>query len=558
MPRPSRLALALIVLLLAGCPPDEDLDGDGHVAPADCDDGDPAVHPDASEVCDNGLDDNCDGAAPECRQTGTVTLATGELGVLGASASSLLGSSLANVGDLDGDGFQDVLAGAPGDDTAAEDAGAAWLLFGSGAGFDPDRSLLLSGAASGDRAGVAVGGGLDLTGDGIADLLVGAPAVAPRDAAFIDDGTGLAAGAIYIVPGPFGTGPDDGGVGHGARSLGADENLVVSGVSETDCLGRAFDAADADGDGVGDLLAPAVCAGSRHIVHPHGNLDMLVDGPGQVAVLDGPFTGDVSRAAGRATWSGDEDWDRFGSTVAWARDYDGDGVRDVAIGAPDYFGAEWINLAARGRVLLFSGSGQGALGTDEALAAASGGCCGSERHEAVGSALVSADLDGDGVADLLAGAPRLDDFGVQGGAFALSGDLSGDLDALTDGTWVAGPPQEAQLPTRAGAALAAGFDLDCDGALDLALGAPDDATAGARGGGVRVHYGAVQGFVTLGDDPERSLHIVSTLDNEQLGAAVIAADVNGDGCGDLVLGAPEARESAPQAGAVRLLLGTGM
>ncbi len=360
MPRPARpVLLAVSVALLAGCPPDDDLDGDGHAVPADCDDADASVHPAASEVCDNGLDDNCDGVAPECRQTGTVSLTTGDLGVVGPAAGSLLGSSLAMVGDLDGDGFQDVLAGAPGDDGAAEDAGAAWLIFGSATGFDPDRSLLLRGAAAGDRAGAAVGGGLDLTGDGVPDLLVGAPAVGPRDAPFVDDGTGLAAGAIYVVPGPFGAGVDDGGSGHALVTLGAPEHAVVSGADETDCVGRAFDAVDANGDGVGDLLVSATCAGSRHIVHPHGNLDMLVDGPGAVAVLDGPLAGEVSRGTARATWRGDEDWDRFGFAVAWARDHDGDGVRDAAIGAPDYYGADWINLAARGRLLLFSGAGQG-------------------------------------------------------------------------------------------------------------------------------------------------------------------------------------------------------
>ena len=552
-----RLAPWFLAALLVGCPPTDDVDGDGHVAPADCDDADAAVHPDAAEVCDNGVDDNCDGAAPECRQTGTSTLATGPAGVVGADAGALLGSALANVGDIDGDGYQDVLAGAPGDDAAAEDAGAAWLLFGSPTGFDPDRSYLLLGAGADHRAGTSIGGGLDLTGDGVLDLLIGAPGAGLQDTAFTDGGTGLAAGAIFVVPGPFGTEATNGGAGHAVSQLGSGEP-VISGVDERDCVGRAFDAADADGDGVGDILVSAVCAGSYHFVHPHGNLEMLVDGPGAVTVLDGPITADVSRSAGRVTWTGDEDWDRLGYDVVWARDHDGDAFLDVAIGAPDYFGADWINLPATGRVLLFSGGGQGAVGTDAALATASGGCCGSQRHEAVGSALVSADLDGDGCADLLAGAPRLDDFGVQGGAFALRGDLAGDIDALGDGGWVAGPPQDAALPTRAGAALAAGFDLDCDGVFDLAVGGPDDATTGARGGGVRVHYGIVGDFVTLGDDPERSLHLVSAFDNEQLGAALVAVDLNGDGCDDLVVGAPEARDPALHAGAVRVFLGSGM
>lgn len=544
----TRSALAL-ALLLAGCPgPTADADGDGFEAPADCDDADPAVHPEAEEICANGIDDNCDDAAPECRATGQEVLATGDDGVVGSGDRALLGSALAALGDLDGDGFDDVLAGAPGDDEGGEEAGAAWVLFGSAGGFDAGRTVRLLGAASGDGAGASVGGGLDVTGDGVPDLLVGAPGVAPRDAAFDDAGTGLAAGAIYVVPGPVGVDGID------VVTLGSAGHLVIGGVQPTDCVGRAFDAADADGDGVGDLLVGSVCAGSYHFVHPHGNIAMLVDGPGAAARFAGPLT-DATLSDAAARWVGDEDWDRFGTDLVWGRDHDGDGVRDAVIGAPDYYGADWINLSATGRVLLFSGDDEGDLGTGDALASASGGCCGSQRHEAIGTSLASADLDGDGVDDVLAGAPRLDDFGVQGGAFGLTGDLSGVLDALTDGAWVAGPPQDAALPTRAGAALVAGFDLDCDGAPDLALGGPDDAASGARGGGVRVHYGDVGSFVTLGEDAERSLHLVSAFDNEQLGAAITAADIDGDGCDDLVVGAPEAREPALQAGAVRVWLG---
>ena len=548
-----RPPLLFACLVLAGCPgPSGDLDGDGFDAPEDCDDTDPAVRPDATEVCNNGIDDDCDGGAPTCRQTGTVTLGTGASGVVGGAGRARLGWSVRALGDLDADGFDDVIAGAPGDDSGGEDAGLALVLFGSPSGFDAARTVRLVGAAAGDAAGYAVGGGIDVTGDGVPDLLVGAPGAGVRDAAFADAGTGLAAGAVHVVAGPIGTD------GVAERVLGGTGQFTIRGEAATDCLGRMFDVADGDGDGIGDLLVSSVCRGSYHYVHPHGNIAMLVDGPGAVHAFDGPIAQDLAAADARATWSGDADWDRLGTAVAWATDHDGDGRRDVAIGAPDYYGADWINLSATGRVLLFSGADLGPVATDAAIASASGGCCGSQRHEAVGTALAVADVDGDGVADLIAGAPRLDDFGVQGGAFALRGALSGTLDALTDGAWIAGPPQDAALPTRAGSSLAAGFDFDCDGALDFALGGPDDAGTGARGGGVRLHYGAIGDFVTLGERPEDSLHVLSDWDNEQLGAAVAAADVNGDGCDDLVVGAPEARDPALQAGAVRLLLGSGL
>ena len=431
----------VVAWMLGGCPT-ADADGDGFEAPADCDDADPAVHPDATEVCDNGLDDNCDGAAPECRTVGQHALATTSMGAVGSGERALLGSSLAALGDLDGDGFDDVIAGAPGDAEGGADAGAAWVLFGSASGFDASRTVRLTGS-EGDRAGASVGGGVDVTGDGVPDVLVGAPGVGPRDAAFADAGTGLAAGAVIVVPGPIGV--------DGVTQIAlADQATRVVGDAENDCVGRAFDVADANGDVVADLLVSAVCRGSYHFVHPHGNIAMLVDGPGAAAAFDGPLSGSVAIDSARVRWEGDEDWDRFATSVAWTRDHSGDGARDVAIGAPDYYGADWINLPATGRVLVFDGAGEGSFGTADALATASGGCCGSQRHEAIGTALVSADLDGDGAADLLAGAPRLDDFGVQGGAFALRGVLSGTVDALADAGGADASEPDAATPEPEG------------------------------------------------------------------------------------------------------------
>ncbi|MCO4771780.1 MAG: putative metal-binding motif-containing protein, partial [Deltaproteobacteria bacterium] len=94
----------LPLFLLLGCPTG-DLDGDGVSAPQDCDDEDPSVFPGAAEVCDNGVDDNCDGAAPECRRLGSITLGAQFGGYVGPSAGAGFGSALATVGDVDGDGF---------------------------------------------------------------------------------------------------------------------------------------------------------------------------------------------------------------------------------------------------------------------------------------------------------------------------------------------------------------------------------------------------------------------------------------------------------------------
>ena len=124
-----------------------DADGDGWHAGDDCDDADDAVHPDAAEVCGNGVDDDCDLAAPGCGLFGEVE---GEDPLQGPSeGDGDVGSALAMVGD-------EIATGAP-DAAIVYDARTMvpWIV-GSTASF-----------------GTALVGG-DFDGDGVADLAVGA------------------------------------------------------------------------------------------------------------------------------------------------------------------------------------------------------------------------------------------------------------------------------------------------------------------------------------------------------------------------------------------------
>lgn len=546
----TRHLLALSVALgLAAC--SADADGDGVPAPEDCDDSDPTISPEVPEVCDNGVDDNCDGAAPECRDVGAVALNDADHGWLGPGANARFGAALAPAGDVDGDGFEDVLVGAPSDDRGGVGAGSATLLFGSSAGLDRSRSLTLLGAFGGDQAGAAVAAG-DVTGDGVIDVIVGAPHNGVRDVPPSESGTGLGAGAAYVVPGPFGTTSANGGSGHAERSL--DGAAAVRGDSMTDCVGGSLAVGDVDGDGVDDLLVSAACAGSYFLIHPHGNLPMVVGGPGLAALHLGPV-GEASVRAGDALYAGDEDWDQLGAALAVGPDLDGDGVRDVLVAAPDYYGADWINLGATGRVLGFSGAARGSRATVDALASFTGGCCGAGRFDELGAALAVGDLNDDGAEDLLLGVPQLEEERVDGGAFALTGSLAGDVDAESEGIWVAQPP--AGVESEAGRALAAGFDLDCDGVDDLALGAPADSRNWTRGGSLSVRYGPIGGYEDLGVDDAASLSVFSAADSEAFGAAVAATDLDGDGCRDLVIGAPDARGAGDRAGAVRVLRSAG-
>ena len=97
----------------------------------------------------------------------------------GEESRDYAGGSVASPGDVDGDGLDDILIGADGEDSGGGDAGAAYLILASGLGSDSDIDLALSdykfiGETGGDSAGHSVASAGDVDGDGLADLLIGA------------------------------------------------------------------------------------------------------------------------------------------------------------------------------------------------------------------------------------------------------------------------------------------------------------------------------------------------------------------------------------------------
>ena len=175
--------------------------------------------------------------------TSGVSTDVADLVMTGATASDTAGASLAGGGDVNGDGYDDILVGAPGQDTAASAAGAVYLVYGEAS---PSSSLTLSsadatfrGVAASDAAGTSVTLA-DVTGDGFAEVLVGAPAADP------DGGTGR--GAAYMF---FGDALS------GAVSLST-ANVIFAGESDGDALGTSVAAGgDPNKDGYLDLLLGA-------------------------------------------------------------------------------------------------------------------------------------------------------------------------------------------------------------------------------------------------------------------------------------------------------------
>ncbi|MDP2314837.1 MAG: MopE-related protein [Pseudomonadota bacterium] len=126
---------------------------------------------------------------------GTSSLSAADAKLVGVAASGA-GYDVAGPGDLDGDGFAELLVGANSADVGASNAGGAWLLYGpiAGSGDLSDSGVLVSGAASSDAVGTTVAGAGDVDGDGAPDFLLGATGV---------DTGGSSAGAVYLFGGAF-------------------------------------------------------------------------------------------------------------------------------------------------------------------------------------------------------------------------------------------------------------------------------------------------------------------------------------------------------------------
>lgn len=488
-----------------------DADGDGSPTGLDCDDGDPAVYPGAPEVCGDGVVNDCDGdaasAAAQCHRVGALSAADADAQLQGAAQGDSVGWAVAGVGDTTGDGLADLLVGVPNLDDVDQDAGAAMLLSGAPAGLVSPTATLL-GERANDYAGFSVAGVGDVDGDGLGELLVGA---------IWNNRGGRDAGAVYLFAGnPSGT-----------PSL-SDSIAILTGTTGADSAGYSVaGAGDFDGDGHPDLLVGA-----------YTNDDAQSDA-GAAYVMLTPVSGEVSLSESALEITGIASRDWAGYAVAGAGDTDGDGLSDVIVGVPNYDGTD----TNAGGAFLCLGGTSGTITLTDADVRLPGLAYGDFAGTSVAGA---GDVTGDGYADVLVGAPREDSAASSAGkVYLLAGPISGGLDQASAS--ITGENADDYL----GQAVA-GLDFDGDESADLALSAPSFDNGGEDAGRVYVFYGPVTGELSA----SAAALTITGEDSDFLGWSIAGAgDTNGDGAGDLLVGAYRSDAAILDGGAAFLFLG---
>ncbi len=424
------------------------------------------------------------------------------------------GRSVGTAGDVNGDGYADVIVGTPDFTNDQTNEGRAYVYYGSKWGLAIDPAWTVEGDQAGARFGAAVGTAGDVNGDGYADVIIGAPNYTNgqenegRAYVYYGSADGLATTPAWHAEG------DQAGAHFGAA------------------VGTAGSVNGGDvhaGDVHADIYADVIVGAPDY---DHGQ-----QGEGRAYVYLGSKDGLATTFAWHAESNGINAG--FGAAVGTAGDVNGDGWADVIVGAPYYEHPEW----QEGGAFVYHGSASGLA--DTSAWTREGSLVGGVNFGwSVGTA---GDVNGDGYADVIIGAPFYsNDPAGKHQAYVYHGSIDG---LKTTYDWKG---EGAGAANYFGRSVGTAGDVNSDGYADVIVGAPSSDTSLEDAGRAYVYQGSKDGLVT-------TLPWIAEGDQYYgfFGSAVGAAgNVNGDGYADVIVGMPAFRSRGYGVGAAFVYQGT--
>ncbi|MFN6516410.1 MAG: beta strand repeat-containing protein [Nostoc sp. CreGUA01] len=466
---------------------------------------------------------------------------TNGFAINGIAIGDQSGESVSSAGDVNGDGIDDLIIGAPGADPNGSLSGQSYVVFGSSNPFSASFNLsalngsngfVINGIAAEDSSGGSVSSAGDINGDGIDDLIIGANRADPN---------GSYSGQSYVVFGsssPFSASLN-------LSALNGSNGFAINGIAIGDQSGYSVSTAgDVNGDGIDDLIIGAYRA------DPNGSSS------GQSYVVFGsssPFSASLNLSALNGSngfaINGINANDNSGYSVSSAGDVNGDGIDDLIIGGRDadpngsYSGQSYV---------VFGSSSPFSASLNLSALNGSNGFAinGINANDNSGNSVSSAgDINGDGIDDLIIGGRNASPNGSYSGqsyvVFGSSSPFSAsfNLSSLNGSNGFA--INGINAFDSSGVSVSSAGDVNDDGFDDLIIGARLADPNGSTSGQSYVVFGKSTGFsptLNLSTLNGTNGFILNGIASGDLSGTSVssAGDVNGDGIDDLIIGANDA------------------
>ncbi len=413
-----------------------------------------------------------------------------------------LGSSVSGAGDVNGDGFDDVILGTPTFDSGKMVRGRTFLYLGSASGLSLTPDWTVAGDQVGSFFGNSVSGAGDVNGDGFDDVIVGAR--------LYDNGQPFEGRALVYLGSASGL------------------SLTPGWTAESDQVGAWFGhsvygAGDVNGDGFDDLIIGA----------PQFNNGEAYEGR---AFL---YLGSASGPSLVPDWTVESDQihGRLGSSVSGVGDVNGDGFDDVIVGADSFDNGE----TNEGGAFLYLGSAGGPSLAPDWMAE------GGQALASFGFSVSGAgDVNGDGFDDMIVGAPGFENGELnEGRALVYLGSASGP--SLAPNWTVEGN----HAPAFFGWSVSGAGDVNSDGFDDMIIGASHFSNGETGEGRVFLYLGSANGPTLAANWTAEGNQALALFGISISGAG----DVNVDGFDDVIIGAPGFDNGETDEGRVFLYLG---